>query len=72
MTAKRFRKLFYSEVAKCMKSQTYDAPGLYTKGQLLKAVRNVSKTRNKAYSYAEQWAAIRPCYTYGDNVPPVK
>lgn len=69
MTAKRYHKLFRSEMAKLMAGKTGAA-------QCIKAAATANPFRKDgttiANSYGEIWAALRSAFTYPGNVPPVR
>ena len=69
MTAKRFHKLFRSEMTKLMAGK----PGA---GECIRAAANANPFRedgsSNVKSYQEMWTALRSAFTYPGNVPPLK
>lgn len=69
MTAKRYHKLFRSEMSKLMAHK----PGA---NMCIKAAATIRPFRadgtSVAKSYQEVWDAIRSVFTYGDNIPPIR
>lgn len=69
MTAKRYHKLFRSEMTRLMMGK----PGA---AQCIKVAATASPFRKDGTgtvkSYEEMWTALRSAFTYPGNVPPVK
>lgn len=69
MRAKRYHKLFRSEMTKLMVHK----PGA---AKCIKAAATVNPFRTDgtsvAKSYQEVWTALRAVFTYPSNVPPLK
>lgn len=67
MTAKRYHKLFRSEMSKLMAHK----PGA---NQCIRAAATARPHRadGNVIPYGEMWAALRAVYTYPGNIPPVK
>lgn len=68
MTAKRFHKLFRSEMTKLMAHKEGAA-------MCIKAAATANPFRKdgtSVKSYQEMWSALRSVYTYNGNVPPIK
>lgn len=69
MTRKRYQKLFRSEMTKLMAHKEGAA-------QCIKhAATNKASSWGEPFtgkSYLEAWTALRTCYIYPGNVPPVR